>query len=75
MVKPLTREMVLPLSRGVRAEVSEEGDFRVVAEGDREDPAGAVRTGRDRLGGGARAPVPRDTAKVQRGQHGGISQG
>ena len=71
--------MVLQISRGVGAEVSETGDLRRNATWNWENRLGAVSAARRRVGGraravGSRACVVGHPAEVQRGEHGGVPE-
>jgi len=76
MAKPNSREVVLPVPRGDRTEVSEKINVWVDTARGGGDIQGAVSAVWVRIGGGARAGgscshVPGDTTEVQRGEHGG----
>ena len=79
VAEPISRPMVLQISRGVGAEVSETGDLRRDATWDWENRSGAVSAagrgvGRRARAVGSRACVVGHPAEVQRGEHGGVSE-
>ena len=79
VAKPLSRPMVLQISRGVGTEVSEADDLRADATWDWENRSGtmsAARRGVDRrsCAVGSRAHSVGHPTEVQRGEHGGVSE-
>ena len=79
VAKPISRPMILQISRGVGTEVSEAGDLRADATWDWENRSGtmsAARRGVDRrsCAVGSRAHSVGHPTEVQRGEHGGVSE-